>query len=462
MYIVFCARSDLPYILSGDRLAVIDPHERYFDATTHAWNFARHPNVINDLRAHFEPFIGMFGCSLRQLEAGHFSGTIFRFPLRTRASALCDRLYDAERVTRLFDGFQGDAHLLLLFLKSLEHIELYERDAFQATPTLVFETRLANDVIDLVRHRRQQFIERCTRNTWLNEPAFTSYAVVIETLKHEKRTVVKETYKSLVTNYMVGGATSAIFRKLCADPELHNSPWVGAAMPLDDAGVECQGHVFCFLPLPLEQKSLTGLPVHLNGFFALEHNRKHVKWPSVFRASIRDDLMDKRLLWNQCLLREALPRAYARLLLDAIARHKQDPTSISIDAIYTAMPDFSVVDRRWEPILLPLFTELLQHPIIYTQSAGGCWVEAREAVLDTLPDDHVKSVIMSVLDQGQIRVASVPQHVLDAVRRCYHHGFNRVTPALISQTIKQVRTIPVHSFYILNRNCCIFLSTLPS
>ena len=273
MYIVSCVRSDLPYILSGDRLAVIDPHERYFDATTHAWNFARHPNVINDLRAHFEPFIGMFGCSLRQLEAGHFSGTIFRFPLRTRASALCDRLYDAERVTRLFDGFQGDAHLLLLFLKSLEHIELYERDAFQATPTLVFETRLANDVIDLVRHRRQQFIERCTRNTWLNEPAFTSYAVVIETLKHEKRTVVKETYKSLVTNYMVGGATSAIFRKLCADPELHNSPWVGAAMPLDDSGVECQGHVFCFLPLPQLERSPTALNFHVNGYFAVSQDR---------------------------------------------------------------------------------------------------------------------------------------------------------------------------------------------
>ena len=78
------------------------------------------------------------------------------------------------------------------------------------------------------------------------------------------------------------------------------------------------GHVFCFLPLPLEQKTPTGLPVHVNGFFALEQNRKYIKWPSGYHA--RQDFMDKRLLWNQCMLKEALPKAYAALLWAAIQR----------------------------------------------------------------------------------------------------------------------------------------------
>ena len=442
--------ADLPYILSGDRLAVIDPHEKYFKATTHSWNFKKKPDILKQYRGHFEPFIGLFNCQQRDLDHGFYKGSVFRFPLRTKVSNLSDKIYTSERMERLFDGFESDAHLLLLFLKSLERIELYERDSYQATPRLAFAVRLSDDCVDYVRHKRLEFIKRTRDGAWLDESIHTTYAITIETVKYEKLTPVRKSYKYLVTNYMVGGHTSAIFRKLCNDPELHNSPWVGAAMPLDlqskvkddDDSSAAQGHVFCFLPLPLEQKSLTGLPVHLNGFFALEHNRKHVKWPSLYRSSLRDDLMDKRLLWNQCLLREALPRAYVTLLLTAIQRHRDDAASVPLVTIYGAFPDFAGVDRRWEAMLLPLFTELFKHAVIHTKSsagAGGEWVEPREAVLDTLPDSQVKAVIMTVLDQGNIRVASVPQHILDAVRRCYHHGFNRVTPALIAETIRQVR-----------------------
>jgi hypothetical protein len=33
-----------------------------------------------------------------------------------------------------------------------------------------------------------------------------------------------------------------------------------------------EGNAFCFLPLPIE----TGLPVHVNGHFALDQNRSHL------------------------------------------------------------------------------------------------------------------------------------------------------------------------------------------
>ena len=79
---------------------------------------------------------------------------------------------------------------------------------------------------------------------------------------------------------------------------------------------EPQGHLFCFLPLPLESKSLTGLPVHVNGFFALSQNRRHLKWPS---ADQDETLTDKSLLWNKGLLQEVLPKAYAELILHVIS-----------------------------------------------------------------------------------------------------------------------------------------------
>ena len=82
-----------------------------------------------------------------------------------------------------------------------------------------------------------------------------------------------------------------------------------------------QGHVFCFLPLPVQNTSLTGLPVHVNGFFALNQNRCLVKFPNAEQEDQEKKgrhLTDKSLLWNKCLLEEAIPRAYATMILDAI------------------------------------------------------------------------------------------------------------------------------------------------
>jgi sacsin len=66
---------------------------------------------------------------------------------------------------------------------------------------------------------------------------------------------------------------------LSQDESLSYSPYVSIAMPLHD-DPEFKGHVFCLMPLPLEGISLTGFPVHVNGYFSLSQNRRCVKWPT--------------------------------------------------------------------------------------------------------------------------------------------------------------------------------------
>jgi hypothetical protein len=48
-----------------------------------------------------------------------------------------------------------------------------------------------------------------------------------------------------------------------------------------------QGQAFCFLPLPLE----TGLPVHVNGHFSLDHEARRNLWT--------DDKEGYRSAWNK-------------------------------------------------------------------------------------------------------------------------------------------------------------------
>ena len=87
-------------------------------------------------------------------------------------------------------------------------------------------------------------------------------------------------------------------------------PYVGVAVSLSSPPGAVQGHLFCFLPLPLppETPSPTGLPLHVHGFLELDENRQHVQWPS----------SDECQTWNRLLVAHALPRAYVTLLLQLV------------------------------------------------------------------------------------------------------------------------------------------------
>ncbi len=55
-------------------------------------------------------------------------GTLFRFPLRTKGQAakseISKQVYSAERVATLLGELQEEAHLMLLFLKNIERLEV--------------------------------------------------------------------------------------------------------------------------------------------------------------------------------------------------------------------------------------------------------------------------------------------------------------------------------------------------
>jgi sacsin len=78
--------TDLPGFVSGEHLVFFDPHCKYLPSISAAnpgkkINFVAHP-VNSKLADQVAPF-HFFGCDTRQA----FSGTLFRFPLRTQQQA---------------------------------------------------------------------------------------------------------------------------------------------------------------------------------------------------------------------------------------------------------------------------------------------------------------------------------------------------------------------------------------
>ena len=275
----------------------------------------------------FLPYKGIFDCTEDVFSQGYYNGTLFRFPLRTTPSDLSNTLYSEEKMDTLFESFEADAHLVLLFLQHLESIELYVQEESQVSPRRTFQVTIADESLQIVRMKREEFLGKIKPGKLMPQSVAATYPITIETIKSGSPyecDVVKQ-HSFFVTNYFCGGEVSSTFERLMTDKELNYLPTVGVAMALPNSPKlqtpDIKGHVFCFLPLPVQKKSLTGLPVHINGFFALSQNRRYIKSPNEDqedRKKIGKKLTDKSLLWNNCLLEEAIPRAYATMILRAI------------------------------------------------------------------------------------------------------------------------------------------------
>ena len=421
---------------------MIDPQQFAFPASSHGWNLSKHSKLLSTIPHQLEPFIGTFDCDAGSFQSGFYRGTMFRFPLRTQPSALSSSLYNEEKMRELLENFEADARHLLLFLRSVERISIYERDRTSKTCRLVYRVELSDSCVADVRKTRSEFVEKLRDGAWQDRTLTTSSHVTITTESFRDRsTTQRQRFNFLVTNYCCGGQVSPLFRNLFRDPELGYLPWVGAAMSLDASESDVDGRLFCFLPLPLEANSVMGLPVHIHGFFALEQNRKYVKWPGTY--SFADTYMDKGLLWNQCLLREAVPKAYAGLLCEAVRLHAaHSAIGITVPVIYRAFANYSSLERRWEPVITTVYLEMLKHPMVYHSSSDvGEWIEAKNAIFNNLePSDEVSSVVMGILLASNVNVVTVPAHVLAAIRRYAPFSLNLVSPTLVASAYQTVQT----------------------
>ena len=73
--------TDLPSILSGERLGIIDPHQKFFAQSTYGCNMRKHPGIVDTLEHQFQPYLGLFGITRDMLRRGQFRHTLFRYEI---------------------------------------------------------------------------------------------------------------------------------------------------------------------------------------------------------------------------------------------------------------------------------------------------------------------------------------------------------------------------------------------
>ena len=334
-------------------------------------------------------------------------------------------------VYTLFESLKNEASAILMFLKNVDSISLYERGNGGKIVHL-YTAKVSENSKNTVRERRQELIKEITVD-WDFSVKTTFYRMEIEIVCPGKPSKKSEWF---VANQVGSSET----RLIQLAKNLKSLPCIGLAFPLDaNNNVSSLGRIFCFLPLPPDCR--TGLPVQVNGYFGLTDNRRALKWPGP------DCQNDETAEWNELLLEKVGSQVYVNLILNMIRDGSSIlPSDFLVQLVYSAFPVRDSVRQEWRCILQPFFQTVLAKEVFQTTASGiSRWISLGQAILDRLDEtegmrEEIKQVVLRTLLSAGQPVVSLPTHVLKVIDM-YHKmsgwkALHKVTAAFLCSFLR--------------------------
>ena len=384
---------------------------------------------IND-NAHcsdtFAPFEGLCGFSVRNRS---YNGTFLRFPLRnvSREKRVSSKTYDINKLRSLLGALRGEAKCILLFLQSVRSVKVFE----------IGSSRMPSDIlsISISEVSPMNELSRTRSNFQANLQsrfATQSYGirdmppevVNVQVDVNDYQTQARSSSKWLVATQV--GSKSEEVRRLAN--ELKAFPWVGVALEMNGNGSD-GGRVYCVLPMPLEVTC--NLPVHVNGTFSLNDERRQLKWQGIERQN------DPSAQWNHLLVKELLPPCYAMLLLNH-AKLLLEPNQF-----FKAWPDTTKLSGTpWAEILGPLLQELFSKEVIPFSKPGGfpTCIKVSSAVF--VPRGKIlHAAVTTALVACGVKLVTVSDRIWNAME------FSKIHYTMVSPSLTRAELRKTHQSY---------------
>ncbi|KAF9571204.1 hypothetical protein EC968_000852 [Mortierella alpina] len=374
--------TDCPSFISGDQFMVIEPHERIFNGVRSEFTEgAVKGNYVEGRQGleHFPDQLKTFAVVEDIDFSKPYPGTVFRFPLRTKAQAETSKLsqnaYPAEKVLEMLLKLKQEALKGLLFLKHLERIVIYERKEMDEAPVKLFEIEILNAkevrdertrvVGNLKEHIHPQDLDNASKDATLQYTVCPTFRI---TQDDGSTTDEQWQITSLVGN--VHQAMDEMQKQTDGDLTKHKLiPWVGIAAPLDpDTTIDKPG-LFCFLPISIQLP----FPVHINGHFAVKQSRREI-WTNQDKDFGSQATANIKSLWNVHLFQKHVPKVYAMFL-----EHLDLNRGSNYDTWPLSCGDGVGLDSIWKDVL-----ECLVEVILH--EATNLVVGLPDAILETIPD----------------------------------------------------------------------------
>lgn len=416
---------------------------------------------------------GTFGFSETTVTEGQYSGTLFWFSLRQKPSKLSSDIYHAQQVNGLLEAFIEESCRSLTFLKTLCSVDIFVEleESMLDHPPQKRRRRYTNDlsVLDSLNYgrnkscyfvkiynaneeqkklvdRRKETLQELEKNGMSipKSPKHWVFDVIIETSRRtsiENCSITKSRW--LIVTYLKGKPISSDTKSLLKDKSLKYPPVVSLAAPVSET---CEynnicTHVFCYQPLPQESSSVTGLPVHINAFFALGQNRRHIQWPDIDSDGNVVIPDDNKIKWNMALITEMLPYAYSQLCQEMVDLSKRmENKDFIIKAVYNVVPDLTKLKEvvHWNELAKKAIDLLEDHNIIYTESHNGTWIKPTEAIIMNenefpLSSRNAQDIVYHLLCKDDANVTKVPENVLNSLNEKYHAQLTFASPRLVKE-----------------------------
>ena len=449
--------TDVPSFVSRDSFVIFDPHR------THLGKAVKNgkPGIRIDLRKNkqklrklanqFKPFNRIFGCDLSSdAEGVSYNGTLFRFPLRTREQArkseLKDLHYDDKEMRELLEKLVEGAELLLQFTQTVQQVSVYhlqEDSPGAPEPRKLFEVKkkgarmmahisLSSTPAASKQHEQRfeeqfKFLKASSLALKLSQSpdGFPRSSLVIDIeMKYTDygRSFFSRRDSSESSSWLISSAMGTEEALQIAKKDKTLVPTGGVSIRLQRGlgnvftPAPVNGKVFCFLPLPLP----SGMPVHVNGFFAVASDRRHLK------EKTDDDKHRQGDDWNEALLDDAISNAYVSALVDLKSLLPANERCCDVYKLWPRMgPTFEMCPSVCHQLGKSFYRRLLnggpESPALFTN--GEDWTNIDTVVfLDPKLRRHpeigdVAFQVFKALLPGSILV-DLPYDVLKSIEHC--------------------------------------------
>ena len=410
--------SDNPVIMSGKKLGIINPDEELFSdqskrRTGKTFNFERYPP---DSCYHVDASNIFKNILNIDLAEGKCNGTVFRFVLRREASNISKTIYDEKRVRELFQSFKAEGHLALMFLKNLAKVEFYARKKGSDHAELLFSFSTTEVNEGRVREKERSFMSDVKEAHRSSSPVnkYLISQVNIDCYFNNGTSEPTESSKYIIVHYY-GGQLLHKEQDYTSEHQAKAQgliPLVGVAYQRSENKLT-DGHMFCALPLPVIEKKSTGLPVHVNGYFALGPDRKDLKWPSLEESASSNKeaaSSDKEVSWNLFLLQKVLPAAYTVLFQQLKMEEPQ------VNIVYNSLPDVNEVDQKWREFAVEVLSGVFKTECLWSDSISQ-WISPKAAcTTDKSRNGHEGA--SAFLKKCASPVVCISEHVVFGMETC--------------------------------------------
>ena len=462
--------TDVPMFVSRNYLAIFDPHTSFLGKAIR--NIRRPGMKINlnkdvkrrkKFKNQLKPFYGIFGCDLRlEKQDNSFDGTLFRFPLRTKDQASASEIkklwYNQEQMRELLQMFLHGAENVLLFTQNVLSVGIYHlpnTESQDPQPTLMFQVTKSASHAGILRElsftftlpptafkltpEEMSFLQQCNFLQASSKSKMLARGKKVDAKKLPKSSMIVDVECRLTksgSDFFHDGfhsekATWLIVSSMGNGQALKFAnddpcllPSAGAAVQLLPTesntfcpspvaktfdGLDLKGTIFCYLPLPIH----SGLPVHINGAFALASNRRHLQ------MKLEDDKSCYGVEWNNVLLLDSVTSALLDLLEDMKGIAPKDGSY----KFHCLWPKTSEVHRNCFPLVLSFYTQLCRGGYCLF-SNGEHWADITQVIfLDPFFRKkpyigEAANDVLKMCHRGREIVIDLPADILQSFENC--------------------------------------------